>query len=411
MAVNSDDVFRVSYNGDGIVKTFPITFEVPVDSLGNALFVQAVLTEQTEIGEEDTDLVAGVDYNIVGKNLITIADDAIPSTSRITIYRQMDLLQQINFTTLSTLDLRTLEFALDKLTFIAQQLKDESNRAITVPVSDESTQLELPTKGARANNFLAFGEDGEPIAAALTEIGAVSSYFKTIVDAISQADLQGRLDIEPRQRVARVLCRDVYGKDAVILRGLVATKGVGNTIDISSGVAAVKHFDSDTYEIVDVPAIENWSPGTAITDDTTRNYIKIRIDESGWARRLDQTPDVSSDAYLASFISTGGDFPALFSTAERGGENTLTGSAQRVDLGVRPTSPCYVLLAQTEDSPTHMISSSGMLYSKSIDASGSGPQFTAKYAATRRADERSCRNGGCHKCGRVHRVSLSHPDS
>jgi hypothetical protein len=308
MAVNSDDIFRVSYTGDGITTTFPITFEAPVDSLGNALFVEAIRTDTTELGEEDTDLVSGVDYNINGMNLTTVG--TLPDTSRITIYRQMDLLQLINFTSLSTLDLRTLESALDKLTYIAQQLKDESDRAITVPVSDESSALELPPKAARANNFLAFGEDGEPIAAALTDIGAVSTYFKTLVDAVNRADLQNRLEIESRSRIARVLSRDLNGRDAVRFHGLITTKGVGNTLDISAGVVAAKHFDSDTYSLVDIPAIENWSPGTIITDNSTTNYVKIRITDSGWARRVDQTPDVETDLYLASFVTSGEDIPS-----------------------------------------------------------------------------------------------------
>lgn len=383
MAVSQDEVFRNQYEGNGVATTFAITFEAPKDSLGNMLFIKAVRTDMTETGEEDTTLEDGVHYNIIGTDLETVGDP-IPEGSRITIYREMDFLQQVSFSTLSTLDPRTLEDALDKLTFIAQQLQNAADRSITVPISDEAGSLELPPKNTRANLVFGFGENGEPIAAEIVEaIGVVSSYFKTLVDAGSLADLQGRLEIDPAENLARLISKDVFGEDAVILRGLEASKGVGNSLDISAGVVAAKVFEEDYYMISVVPAVENWDPGTAITDDTTRNYVKIRLTPEGFTRRVDQAPDVDSDVYLASFISVSGDFPAVFSTAERGTENLIVGSRQRLDLGISSATESYVLLALKEDLPTSIVSSSGTFYGKGTTATGDGVQFTATYSASR----------------------------
>lgn len=341
--VERDDKLREFYDCDGVQTVFPITFEVPKDTLQNAQNVQVTRAVPTEVGEEESVLTEGVDYNITGMNVTTVV--AYPTGNRIVLSRNMDFTQLVSFLSSGTVDLRTLETALDRAVFQIQQILDDARRSVRVPVSDESEDMVLPSRADRSNLFFGFGETGEPIAAVPSEIGAISAYFATLVDAVSKADLQGRIDIEAKDRIARIICRDVLKRENVILQGLEVSKGVGDSVDISAGVVAARVFGEDYYAIVDVPAIENWWPGTAITDNTTRNFVKVRLTGEGFERRIDQAAAVDTDAYLASFVTEAGGVPTRFSDAERFGQNLVPTVATQRGLGEITQGLSYILLS------------------------------------------------------------------
>lgn len=101
-----------------------------------------------------------------------------------------------------TLNIKTLNTALDKIAAWAQQLKLKFTRALRQPDDDTQTIGALPNAASRASKFLAFDAGGAPIAAAGTSanLGPVSAYINTLLDdadaatarttlgAISQAD-------------------------------------------------------------------------------------------------------------------------------------------------------------------------------------------------------------------------------
>ena len=155
--VTNDEVFRNVYTSDGSQTTFPITFEVSVDTLGNAQDVSVRLSP-IDGTDPDKDLVQDVDYTIQGKNVVV--SEAFPVNDRIAIYRTVELKQLISFVGAGAVDLRVLEGALDKQMFIAQQLQEQADRIFRIPITDLVESLELPNESDRANRYMFFDEDG-----------------------------------------------------------------------------------------------------------------------------------------------------------------------------------------------------------------------------------------------------------
>lgn len=123
------------YICDGSQTVFPITFETPKDDYGNAKNVVVFLTDTNG---QVAELTKGSSYTISGLNVVTSV--AYPEGSKISIIRQMDFTQPMDLIRTGKVDLETLEFALDKLTYMAQELKEKIERAFLAPVSIEAVQ-------------------------------------------------------------------------------------------------------------------------------------------------------------------------------------------------------------------------------------------------------------------------------
>jgi hypothetical protein len=101
---------------------------------------------------------------------------------RLTIVRELDVTQETDYRNGDVLDAENLEESLDRLTAIAQQLKEVTDRQVSVPVTDTSTVLILPGAEERATKILGFNADGDAIAAD-GGATAVSVFMAPVVSA------------------------------------------------------------------------------------------------------------------------------------------------------------------------------------------------------------------------------------
>jgi len=151
----SSSTNKVIYNCNGSQTTFPITFDVILDSDGNAKYIKVIYTDLS--GAENV-LTEGVDYSISGLNVVTTT--AYPAGTKITIARNMDYLQEVDLRDNEPFPAQTLEKMTDKVTMSVQQLAEELGRTVKIPISDDAASLDLPTKSVRANTYLYFDSDG-----------------------------------------------------------------------------------------------------------------------------------------------------------------------------------------------------------------------------------------------------------
>jgi hypothetical protein len=143
------------YAGDGSTTVFPITFPLPVGSTGSDIKAVVVdnLGNLTELGSNySVDLNAmTVTYPVVGGiSPLAPAVNALPAGWQIVLARVEPLAQLLSLVAQGSFSAAAIEKAFDLLTMIAQQLQEQMNRAVLLPIntpdSNESPVV-APTAG------------------------------------------------------------------------------------------------------------------------------------------------------------------------------------------------------------------------------------------------------------------------
>lgn len=117
---------KATYNGNGLTRAFPITFAFTDKSQ-----IYAVLGDGTEIDQTDFT----VDTRALTVTYPKSNDDpALATGETITIYRVTDKTQQADLTNQGGAWPETIESSLDKLTQIVQEMDEELDRSIKVPM-------------------------------------------------------------------------------------------------------------------------------------------------------------------------------------------------------------------------------------------------------------------------------------
>ena len=184
-------VYKISYAGNGTSTAFAVPFYFLASS-------QLLVTLRSAAGVETIQLL-DVNYTVTGAGVLTggtVTMTVAPATgATVTISRNVPITQTTDFQPNDRLPAETLEQTVDKLTMICQQLADSSDRALRFPISDTSTDTELPTSAARANRYLRFNSSGNPIAASIiADITASASDLANAASTINTTEkVTGRL--------------------------------------------------------------------------------------------------------------------------------------------------------------------------------------------------------------------------
>ena len=175
---------KVSYSGNGSTTVFAYTFKVfdeddltviLRDNTTGTETVQAITTNYT---------VSGVG-NTGGGNVTFVAAPATGKT--VVVRRESDQTQTTDYTPNDPFPAEAHEDALDKLTFIAQEVQEELNRAIKISRTNTMTSTEFTVGSTtRANKVLAFDSSGE--IAVTQEIGTFVGNWSSGTD-FNQRDL------------------------------------------------------------------------------------------------------------------------------------------------------------------------------------------------------------------------------
>ena len=155
-----------------VLDTDYVVTNVGVDSGGNVLF------------KFNTGNASDAHYDTV---------DRRPTTGHtVFIKRNIPITQSTDYVANDPFPAASHEDALDKLTFVAQQLSTDVDRSIKYP-NNESNTVELPTSTERANKFLAFDSSSNPIATSGTTTVPVSSQMETFTQSTSLANARTEL--------------------------------------------------------------------------------------------------------------------------------------------------------------------------------------------------------------------------
>ena len=170
---------RDSYSGNGSTTVFAYTFKIfDEDDITVILRDDATATESTQIKTTHYS-VSGVG-DAGGGNITFVTAPATGKT--VVLIRSTPLTQITDYTPNDPFPAESHENALDKLTFITQELQEEIGRAIKVSQTNEIATAEFTVGAtARANKVLGFDGDGD--LTVLQEIGIFRGTDATVTTA------------------------------------------------------------------------------------------------------------------------------------------------------------------------------------------------------------------------------------
>lgn len=218
----SSEISKITYSGDGITTSFPVTFYF----LSNA---DVKVVRRDANGVEVT-WTEGSEYTLTGAGIQAggiVAVETSPtnytpaSGETLTIKRDLEVTQETDYPEGGQFSARAHEDALDRAAMRDQQLKEEIDRKIGFSeTSTASATLPDPI----SNNLLAWnagGTDLANVAAADVSLTTVSSFMDTVLDDPDAATARATLGIE--------IGADVQAYDVDLLKADVTgtlTKGM-----------------------------------------------------------------------------------------------------------------------------------------------------------------------------------------
>jgi hypothetical protein len=171
----SSTTTKASYSGNGSTTVFAVPFYFLLNA-------DLLVILRSSAGVETTQ-VLGTNYTVTGagnENGGSLTMTVAPATgTTLTILRNAAATQETDLLPNDRLPAESLETALDKLTMLVQQLDEESARSLKVALTDSTAGTTLPTSSSRANKFLSFDNNGNPIVVGATDTYTVSVEVKT----------------------------------------------------------------------------------------------------------------------------------------------------------------------------------------------------------------------------------------
>lgn len=179
----SSDLSRASY----VANTGPFVYPVPFYFLESS---HVRVVRRTSLGVE-TELTEGTHYDVAGAGdlaggAVTIKAGHEPDpTDRIVVVRNVPITQETDYVENDAFTAETHERALDKLTMINQQQTEELGRAIKLPISASSADIDFPEPVADA--LIKWNSGGSALETAL--LGSLS----TAVDLVLTDPASGQM--------------------------------------------------------------------------------------------------------------------------------------------------------------------------------------------------------------------------
>jgi len=165
---------------------------------------------------------------------------------RLTIYRDIALVQETDYRNGDVIDADAVERSIDRLTALAQQINEIAGRQISIPITDTSATLELPSVEERKEKILGFDVDGNAIAASGSAPVPASSWVATNILPLTSSN--GLLSAGGGTTVGKSMftASDKAAQQSLIAGtvGKAALDAVADTI--VTGFKSAKAGDADT---------------------------------------------------------------------------------------------------------------------------------------------------------------------
>jgi hypothetical protein len=154
------------YLGNAVATQFAFAFKVFAASDLYVIRTDATPAESLLTLGTDYSVTLNADQDVSPGGSVTLTA-ALPSGFLLTITSALAPLQQTDLANQGGFYPKVITTALDKLTVLVQQLANDVNRSIKVPLSENAAALQLPAAAQRANTVLAFDAEGDPVPAAM----------------------------------------------------------------------------------------------------------------------------------------------------------------------------------------------------------------------------------------------------
>ncbi len=152
MTISTTDS-RISYNGNGVTTVFSFPYRFLAN--GDIVVVSVSSTGVETVKTLTTDYTLTGAGDDAGGSVTMLVAPA--SGTRLIIYRDTEVVQEVDYISGDPFPAETHERALDRLTMIAQEIAPNLARAITLPVGDASGLNEsLPAAANRLDRFIVF---------------------------------------------------------------------------------------------------------------------------------------------------------------------------------------------------------------------------------------------------------------
>ena len=270
MTISSTTRIAGPFTGNGVTTVFPFTFKVfanidlRVAKLNTASNIETILVLNTDY---TVTLNGDQDSNPGG----TITASVLAVGFSLTITSDVANLQPTDLTNQGGFYPEVITDALDRATIQIQQLADQTDRAIKIPLSDGVLDMTTPVVSARQGKYLAFDSLGLPIASVGT---GNDSALRTDLANASASSAGSRLS-GFRQTGTGAVARTVDDK----LKEIISVKDFGATGDGSTddtAAIALAIAATPTYGLLIFP-----SPGTYKTTSTLLIQKNISIQMQG----------------------------------------------------------------------------------------------------------------------------------
>ena len=270
MTISSTTRIAGPFTGNGVTTVFPFTFKVfanidlRVAKLNTASNIETILVLNTDY---TVTLNGDQDSNPGG----TITASVLAVGFSLTITSDVANLQPTDLTNQGGFYPEVITDALDRATIQIQQLADQTDRAIKIPLSDGVLDMTTPVVSARQGKYLAFDSLGLPIASVGT---GNDSALRTDLANASASSAGSRLS-GFRQTGTGAVARTVDDKlkETISVKDFGAT-GDGSTDDTAAIALAIAA--TPTNGLLIFP-----SPGTYKTTSTTLIQKNISIQMQG----------------------------------------------------------------------------------------------------------------------------------
>lgn len=178
MTIGSTIPARVSFNCDGVSKSFPI----PIQAYQNT-DITVVLTLPASAGGGELVLTLNSDYSLASSGtltppqwtLTTLATIAYAAGYTLQAFINPVQAQQTNYVQGQAFPSLAVQTNFDRLTQMVQRLQDQVNRCILAPDGDVSPIMQLPRAGLRALTNLGFDALGNVAASVALASGTLSA--------------------------------------------------------------------------------------------------------------------------------------------------------------------------------------------------------------------------------------------
>lgn len=311
----SSQLNRKSYNGDGASTSFatsPVAFfddsDLEVRVVVIATGAETLLTLNTHYTVTGGDGAVGT-VNLAGGSS---PHGVLLTTERLVILRVVPLTQETDFVQNDPSDAEVAEDAIDKLTMMAQQLSEENDRTIKLPVGSPLTNLEAPSPSSL--KFWRWNEAATALEnASITGSGSIGLPVAVAEGGTGSATAGGartNLDVDQAVNSRSNTETDVAENDLVGIRDVSASTDDKATVQnlfnvIGSMTALVGTTDPDADML---PVWDN-SSGAPRQRKVPARLTHVPVRQTALAGNVD------SNGY-ANFLTTGSGLrPGLLATS------------------------------------------------------------------------------------------------